>query len=38
MGVWGGCNPGSVQRLLTVSSAAATQYADRVPGTTSGNR
>ncbi|MGW7680163.1 M64 family metallopeptidase [Kribbella sp. NPDC054772] len=38
MGFWGGCNPGSVQRLLTVSSAAATQYADLVPGTTSANR
>ncbi|WP_328522450.1 M64 family metallopeptidase [Kribbella sp. NBC_00359] len=38
MGFWGGCNPASVQRLLTVSSAAATQYADLVPGTTSANR
>ena len=38
MGFWGGCNPGSVQRLLTVSQAAATQYADLVPGTTSANR
>ncbi|MER7244872.1 M64 family metallopeptidase [Kribbella sp. NPDC000426] len=38
MGFWGGCNPGSVQRLLTVSSAAATQYADLVPGTTASNR
>jgi hypothetical protein len=38
MGFWGGCNPASVQRLLTVNSAAATQYADLVPGTTSGNR
>ncbi|MEU4198045.1 M64 family metallopeptidase [Kribbella sp. NPDC026611] len=38
MGFWGGCNPASVQRLLTVSSAAATQYADLVAGTTSANR
>ena len=38
MGFWGGCNPGSVQRLLTVSSTAAAQYADLVPGTTSANR
>jgi hypothetical protein len=38
MGFWGGCNPSSVQRLLTVSSAAATQYADLVPGTTASNR
>ncbi|TDX03356.1 M64 family metallopeptidase [Kribbella sp. VKM Ac-2566] len=38
MGFWGGCNPSSVQRLLTVSQAAATQYADLVPGTTSANR
>jgi len=38
MGFWGGCNSGSVQRLLTVSQAAATQYADLVPGTTSANR
>ncbi|MEU8221240.1 M64 family metallopeptidase [Kribbella sp. NPDC048915] len=38
MGFWGGCNPNSVQRLLTVSQAAATQYADLVPGTTSANR
>ncbi|MFF1817556.1 M64 family metallopeptidase [Kribbella sp. NPDC058245] len=38
MGFWGGCNPSSVQRLLTVSSTAAIQYADLVPGTTSGNR
>ncbi|WP_238334914.1 M64 family metallopeptidase [Kribbella amoyensis] len=38
MGFWGGCNPASVQRLLTVSSAAAAQYADLVPGTTSANR
>lgn len=38
MGFWGGCNPGSVQRLLTVSSTAAGQYADLVPGTTASNR
>ncbi|MET7281692.1 M64 family metallopeptidase [Kribbella sp. NPDC005582] len=38
MGFWGGCNPNSVQRLLTVSSTAAISYADLVPGTTSGNR
>lgn len=38
MGFWGGCNPSSVQRLLTVSSTAAAQYADLVPGTTSANR
>ena len=31
MGFWGGCNPAGVQRLLTVSSTAATQYADLVP-------
>ncbi|MEV6287349.1 M64 family metallopeptidase [Kribbella sp. NPDC051770] len=38
MGFWGGCNPASVQRLLTVSSSAAAQYADLVAGTTSANR
>ncbi len=38
MGLWGGCNAGSVQRLLTVSSSAAASYADLVAGTTSGNR
>ncbi len=38
MGFWGGCNPNSVQRLLTVSSTAATQYADLVAGTTAANR
>ncbi len=38
MGFWGGCNPNSVQRLLTVSATAAAQYADLVPGTTSANR
>ncbi|ONI76570.1 peptidase [Kribbella sp. ALI-6-A] len=38
MGFWGGCNPGSVQRLLTVSSTAAASYADLVAGTSSANR
>jgi len=38
MGFWGGCNPNSVQRLLTVSATAAAQYADLVPGTTASNR
>ncbi|MEJ1105513.1 MULTISPECIES: M64 family metallopeptidase [unclassified Kribbella] len=38
MGFWGGCNPNSVQRLLTVSSTAAIQYADLVAGTTAANR
>jgi hypothetical protein len=38
MGFWGGCNPNSVQRLLTVSSTAAVRYADLVAGTTSANR
>ncbi|WP_344149098.1 M64 family metallopeptidase [Kribbella yunnanensis] len=38
MGFWGGCNPNSVQRLLTVSSTAAISYADLVPGTTASNR
>jgi hypothetical protein len=38
MGFWGGCNAGSVQRLLTVSSTAAASYADLVAGTTTTNR
>ncbi|MEU3300140.1 M64 family metallopeptidase [Streptomyces sp. NPDC006678] len=38
MGFWGGCNPASVQRLLTVDSGAATALADLVGGTTSANR
>ncbi|MGW3961684.1 M64 family metallopeptidase [Amycolatopsis sp. NPDC005003] len=38
MGFWGGCNPQSVQRLLTVDDAAAQRYADLVPGTTPANR
>jgi hypothetical protein len=38
MGFWGGCDAGSVQRLLTVDDAAAQRYADLVPGTTRANR
>ncbi|MFG1706125.1 M64 family metallopeptidase [Nonomuraea sp. M3C6] len=38
MGFWGRCNPGSVQRLITMDNAAATHYADLVTGTSSGNR
>ena len=38
MGLWGGCDPNSVQRLLTVNGTAANSYADRVPGTTRANR
>ncbi|GAA3547718.1 hypothetical protein GCM10022419_029950 [Nonomuraea rosea] len=38
MGFWGRCNPGSVQRLITMDNAAATRYADLVTGTVSGNR
>ncbi|MEU2429222.1 M64 family metallopeptidase [Streptomyces sp. NPDC007861] len=38
MGFWGGCNPDSVQRLLTVDSGAATALADLVAGTSSANR
>ncbi|WP_370415817.1 M64 family metallopeptidase [Streptomyces fradiae] len=38
MGFWGGCNPGSVQRLLTVDSAKAAGFADLVPGTRPANR
>ncbi|MEW9556047.1 M64 family metallopeptidase [Nonomuraea sp. NPDC050783] len=38
MGFWGGCNPASVQRLITMDNAAATRYADLVTGTTPGNR
>jgi IgA Peptidase M64 len=38
MGFWGGCNPGSVQRLLTVNGTAANDYANLVPGTTRANR
>ncbi|WP_329113809.1 M64 family metallopeptidase [Streptomyces sp. NBC_01353] len=38
MGFWGGCNPGSVQRLLTVDSGKAASLADLVPGTSGANR
>ncbi|MET8308734.1 M64 family metallopeptidase [Micromonospora sp. NPDC005173] len=38
MGFWGGCNPASVQRLLTVNGAAANTYADLAAGTNRGNR
>nr|WP_201749196.1 M64 family metallopeptidase [Micromonospora acroterricola] len=38
MGFWGGCNPASVQRLLTVDGAAASAYADLATGTNPGNR
>jgi hypothetical protein len=38
MGFWGRCNPGSVQRLITMDNAAATRYANLAAGTTSANR
>ncbi|WBB69997.1 M64 family metallopeptidase [Micromonospora sp. WMMD812] len=38
MGFWGGCNPGSVQRLLTVNGSAANTYANLATGTNPGNR
>ncbi|MGK5739415.1 M64 family metallopeptidase [Micromonospora sp. URMC 103] len=38
MGFWGGCNPGSVQRLLAVDGATANAYADLATGTNPGNR
>ncbi|MFC7644381.1 M64 family metallopeptidase [Streptosporangium lutulentum] len=38
MGFWGGCNPTSVQRLITMSNSAANRYANMVPGTSSSNR
>ncbi|OLF17444.1 M64 family metallopeptidase [Actinophytocola xanthii] len=38
MGFWGGCDPSSVQRLLTVDGTAANRYADLVPGTSPANR
>lgn len=38
MGFWGGCNPASVQRLLTVDGTAANTYADLAVGTNPGNR
>lgn len=38
MGFWGGCDPRSIQRLLTVDSTALGRYANLVPGTGDGNR
>ncbi|MBC6463176.1 M64 family metallopeptidase [Actinomadura sp. HBU206391] len=38
MGFWGGCNPSSVQRLLTGNNAAFDTYANLVTGTTNANR
>ncbi|ROQ35392.1 IgA peptidase M64 [Streptomyces sp. PanSC19] len=38
MGFWGGCDPDSVQRLLTVDSRKAGALADLVPGTGRANR
>ncbi|MET8504952.1 M64 family metallopeptidase [Streptomyces sp. NPDC004787] len=38
MGFWGGCDPGGVQRLLTVNSTKAAGFADLVPGTSRANR
>ncbi|WP_231950522.1 M64 family metallopeptidase [Allokutzneria albata] len=38
MAFWGGCSPTSVQRLLTVDSAAVNRYADLVTGTSGANR
>ncbi|MEU6409370.1 M64 family metallopeptidase [Microbispora sp. NPDC046933] len=38
MAFWGGCNPGSVQRLITMSNSAANRYAGMVAGTSSANR
>ncbi|WP_141996870.1 M64 family metallopeptidase [Amycolatopsis cihanbeyliensis] len=38
MGFWGGCNPDSVRRLLTVDHTAATRYANLIGGTTEANR
>ncbi|MFJ2054440.1 M64 family metallopeptidase [Streptomyces sp. NPDC087908] len=38
MGFWGGCEAGSVQRLLTVDSRKAAALADLVPGTSAANR
>ncbi|MET9433808.1 M64 family metallopeptidase [Streptomyces sp. NPDC006551] len=38
MGFWGGCNPDSVQRLLTVDSRRAVALADLVPGASGANR
>ncbi|MCS0637954.1 M64 family metallopeptidase [Streptomyces sp. LP05-1] len=38
MAFWGDCDPGSVQRLLTVNTRAADALADLVPGTSAANR
>ena len=38
MGFWGNCNPGSVQRLITMDNQAANRFANLVTGTGSGNR
>ncbi|MGX1880815.1 M64 family metallopeptidase [Streptomyces sp. NPDC055287] len=38
MGFWGGCNPASVQRLLSIDSTAASALADLIPGSRSSNR
>ncbi|MEU8301238.1 M64 family metallopeptidase [Micromonospora sp. NPDC048909] len=38
MGFWGGCNPNSVQRLLSVDGGAANTYANLATGTNPGNR
>ncbi|MEV4945359.1 M64 family metallopeptidase [Streptomyces sp. NPDC053755] len=38
MGFWGGCDPDSVQRLLTVDSGRAAALADLVPGASGANR
>ncbi|GGV06077.1 peptidase [Streptomyces litmocidini] len=38
MGFWGGCDPDSVQRLLTVDGRKAGALADLVPGTGRANR
>ncbi|MFC0509032.1 M64 family metallopeptidase [Micromonospora costi] len=38
MGFWGGCNPASVQRLLSVNGSRANTYANLATGTNPGNR
>src|SRR5699024_11014475 len=38
MGLWGGCNSKSVQRLLTMNNRKANEYADLVDGTDRSNR
>ncbi|MER5646825.1 M64 family metallopeptidase [Streptosporangium sp. NPDC002524] len=38
MAFWGGCNPASVQRLVTMSNSAANSYANLVTGTSGANR